>query len=319
MPNMDHRLGWTGHLESQFSPTGRIVRRPESHAARARLEFEDSKIMAGNHDPRVVKPVVERDFRSIEIRTAEWARLGLAREAEVKWIEPSAAFGVELTVDHKRMVEDAIGIKPYLHGDFGVSRGDALREQNRRACKDEIFEIHKALARGQITQEEFQRHMQDAMHRLSNPPMVVGVDHGKPGGDQTVVVTALKHADGTVTVRHENKPVGWRHKNGTVVQEDGRGGFVFSRVPGTWSKFPVNTRDAVAAALADPEKYTPIYEGERLFDRHRATHKGVNTGVGYCYDVQTRSVHLQRGDGTWKESRYIKPHDLNDRNRFTRI
>jgi hypothetical protein len=77
------------------------------------------------HDPRRIIGVPVKDHRPVEIRTAEWARLGLARETPINWIVPAGSDAYAQVVEHyKHLIADAVGLKrEYLQGNFGADYG----------------------------------------------------------------------------------------------------------------------------------------------------------------------------------------------------
>lgn len=232
------------------------------------------------HDPRRIIGVPVKDHRPVEIRTAEWAREGLAREA---WVEPIAYAGKQMTERqieyYKSMARSEARInKEYLHGDFGDVGYDAVRK------------------------------------------VVIGVDLAKrPDGDETVVRVMYRHPDGTVTARYENKPVAWRHCSGKVVRET-PGGFEWSKDGRVWSKCPDSVNQQIVHALHDPKAYTPVHEGEALtFEPMLPTWASKNNpDHRYRYDIRRHQVELQTRGGIWRPSRYVSLTDLQS-NRFVRV
>jgi hypothetical protein len=213
---------------------------------------------------------------------------------------------------YAKLAANTDALKQYMYGDFEAAKDtraglNMYMEAGTRA--------HKRL------QDAMNKSMMEMVERTIYPAVVVGVDPGKPGGDHTAVVT--RNADGTHTIRTIERPVvGWRHKSGTVVQEDGRGGYVYRRADEeSWKKFPGAAHPKVAAALNDPKMYTPIYEGEALFDveARMPLYISVHNGKQYRYDIRRHSVLTRLANGQWYEAPNIKPPMLNDRSRFQRV
>lgn len=254
------------------------------------------------HDPRRIIGVPVRDTRPVEIRTAEWARLGLAREVPINWIVPAGSDDAyaQVAEHYKHLIDDAVGLKrEYLQGNFGVGYGATHKE----------------------VQAQANAAMLDLARRMASPSQVIGVDEGKPGGDHTVVHVMYKHPDGTVTARCENKPVAWRHCSGKVVREAAGGGrHEWSKDGRVWNLCPPSVSEKLVESFTDPKKYTPMYEGEMLtFEPMLPTWTSKsNADHRYRYDIRRHQVELQTRGGIWRPSRYVTLTDLQS-NRFTRV